>query len=225
MKHFHFFLCALFLLRATFSQAETLGHAEFEIKPPWEILTKYETALSFNGGEYKVTMDNLALYIPGDNDVPKAILVLTGVNASRGRKIRWVSEICPQSRKNYFTEDFGSNQQADVKHCLIVNTNFAPFVFFKPDAEVIKSAQEKGLKIFKSGYSIRSVYANQSSLFRVNLMTTKNFKGLSKKPQHTEFFEVNPDLIALGEALDEAVSDVITSFSGSFTLPTVEFTN
>lgn len=225
MKYFHIFLGALILLGANFSHAETFGHAEFEIRPPWQILTQYETELTFGGGIDKVSMNNLALYIPSDNDVPKAIMVLTGANVSRGRKIRWVSEVCPQPRKNYFTEDFGSNQQTDVRHCLIVNTNFAPFVFFKPDAEVIKSAQEKGLKIFKSGYSLRSVYANQSSLFRVNLMTTKNFKGLSKKPQHTELFEVNPDLVAWGEALDEAVSGSISSISGSFTLPTVEFAN
>ena len=187
------------------------------------VLTSYASPLKFDDGHI-VPMQTQAYYIPGPMGIPKAVLVITSTDGTYSGKFRWVSEVCPEPRPKYFTQDFNSNKLTRVRECLIVNSSFATFAFFKPDAEVLKAAAEKGLKIFKSGYSLRSVYgAESSTLLRLNLMTVKSFKGLATPPTSADLHEVPPKLVAMGEAIHNAVRNSVLSLNGELTLPPVEF--
>ena len=214
---------SLVLLAALFvssTQAETVGRAELQITEPWVALTSYSTNLNFDNGQQVIPMQSKAFYVPGPNGVPKALLVVTSTESRFGGKVRWVSEICPEPRPKYFAKDYGSNKQTRVRECLIVNSAFAPFAFFKPESEVIKAVDEKNLKPFKSGYSFRSVYGMEGgALLRVNLMTTKAVRGAQAVPAEEHLHEVAPELIAWGEALHAAVRKSVSSLSGELTLP------
>lgn len=160
--------------------------------------------------------------MPGPHGAPKALLVVTSTESRFGGKVRWVSEICPEPRPKYFAKDYGSNKQTRVRECLIVNSAFAPLAFFKPESEVIKAVDQKNLKLFKSGYSFRSVYGMEGgALLRVNLMTTKAFRGAQAVPAEEQLHEVAPELIAWGEALHASVRKSVSSLSGELALPVI----
>jgi len=148
-------------------------------------------------------------------------LLVTSTESRFGGKVSWVSEICPEPRPKYFAKDYGSNKQTRVRECLIVNSAFAPFAFFKPESEV-KALDEKNLKLFKSGYSFRSVYGVEGgALLRVNLMTTKAYRGSQAAPADEQLHDVAPELVAWGEALHGAVRKSVSSLSGELTLPVI----
>jgi hypothetical protein len=217
--------CVLAVL-CSLPRAETIGHAEFSAAQPWVPLTSYVTQLSFNGGALVIPVQNKVFYVPGPNTVPKALLIVAGTQSRIGGGVRWVSDVCPNARPKYFTEDYGSNRQTRVHQCLIVNSSFAPPSFFRADAEVLKAAKEKGLDIFKAGYSFRSVYgANGGALVRVHLMTTKAFKGLQDAPDSEPLYDVRPELVAWGEALHGAVRRSASSLGGNLELPPIEFSD
>jgi len=217
-------LAFLLLLSSSFSRAESIGHAELQIAEPWVALTSYVTNLSYDNGTLVIPMQNRAFYIPGSGGVPKALLVVTGTEARIPGSVRWISEICPDARPKYFTQDYGSNKQTRIRECLIVNSSFAPFSYFRPESEVLQAAKEKGLNIFKAGYSFRSVYgANGGALVRVNLMTTKAFRGSPTSPENEQLHDVAPELVAWGEALHSAVHKSASSLSGELVLPAIEF--
>jgi len=209
---------------ATSSRGETVGHAEVAIAEPWVVLTSYLTKLSYDNGLLVIPVHNKVFYIPGPNGVPKAVLVVTGTEARISGKVQWLSEICPDPRPKYFSQDYGSNKQTRVRECLIVNSSFAPFLYFKPDSEVLKAANEKGVNLFKVGYSFRSVYGTSGgALVRVNLMTTRAFKGSKTSPTNEQLHEVAPELVAWGEALHRSVRNSASSANGELVLPSIEF--
>ena len=217
-------LALLLLLSSSVSRAESIGHAELQIADPWVILTSYVTKLSYDNGQLVIPMQNRVFYIPGPGGVPKALLVVTGTEARIPGSVRWISEICPDARPKYFAQDYGSNKQTRIRECLIVNSSFAPFSYFRPESEVLQAAKEKGVNIFKGGYSFRSVYgANGGALVRVNLMTTKAFRGLPVPPETDQLYEVAPELVAWGEALHSAVRKSASSLSGELVLPAIDF--
>lgn len=217
MKTSFVLLAALFV---SSTHGEPVGRAELQIAEPWVALTSYSSNLNFDGGQHVIPMQSKAFYVPGLNGVPKALLVVTSTESRMGGRVRWVSEICPEPRPRYFAQDYGSNKQTRVRECLIVNSAFAPFSFFRPESEVLKAVDEKHLKLFKSGYSFRSVYGmDGGALLRVNLMTTKAFRGAQTAPTNEQLHEVPPELVAWGEALHSAVRKSVSSFSGELTLP------
>ena len=215
-------LAILAALWVSSTHAEPVGRAELQITEPWVALTSYGTNLNFGGGQQVIPMQSKIFYVPGPNGVPKALLVVTSTESRFGGKVRWVSEICPEPRPRYFAKDYGSNKQARVRECLIVNSAFAPFAFFKPESEVIKALDEKNLKLSKSGYSFRSVYGVEGgALLRVNLMTTEAFKGAQAVPAEEQLHEVAPEWVAWGEALHGAVRKSVSSLGGELTLPVI----
>jgi len=219
-------LALLIVLSSSFSRADSIGHAELQIAAPWVPLTSYVTHLSYDNGNLVIPMQNRVFYIPGAAGVPKAVLVVTGTEARIPGSVRWISEICPDARPKYFSEDYSSNKQTRVRQCLIVNSSFAPFLFYRADSEVLQAAKEQGINIFKSGYSFRSVYgSNGGALVRVNLMTTKAFRGLQTLPDSEQLHEVAPELVAWGEALHSAVRKSASSLTGELVLPPIEFAN
>ncbi|MDB5763822.1 MAG: hypothetical protein JWQ21_2817 [Herminiimonas sp.] len=218
-----FFFAAFFL---SIARAEIIGRTELSLtEPGWTLLVTYETKLTFNNGEYTLPLQNKVFQLPGSNGEPKALLMVTSTEGGNRNNVKWTSEICPEPRARYFTQDFGSNKQTRVRECLIVNSAFAPFNFFQPGSEVLKAITEKGIKLFKSGYSLRSVYgANGGTLLRVNLMTNKNFKGLKDIPANAgQLHDVPPELVAWGELLHKTVSNSVSSLGGQFALPAIEF--
>jgi hypothetical protein len=214
----------LFALSCSSPRAETIGHAEIEVGEPWVKLTGYVTNLSYDNGARLIPMQNRVFYIPGPNGIPKAVLVVTGTESRISGNVKWISEICPEARPKYFAQDYGSNKLTRIRECLVVNSAFAPFAFFRPESEVLKAASEKGIELFKAGYSFRSVYGTSGgALVRVNLMTTKAFKGLQATPQADQLHEVAPELVAWGEALHSAVRKSASSLRGTLELPPIEF--
>jgi hypothetical protein len=214
---------SLVLLAALFvapTHAEPVGRAELQLTQPWVALASYSTNLNFDSGLHVIPMQSKAFYVPGLNGIPKAVLVVTSTESRLGGKVRWVSEVCPEPRPKYFAQDFGSNKQTRVRECLIVNSAFAPLAFFRPESEVLKAVDEKNLKLFKSGYSFRSVYGVEGgALLRVNLMTGKAFRGTQAAPSSDQLHDVAPELVAWGEALHAAVRQSVSSPSGELTLP------
>lgn len=216
---------ALVLLVALFSSsthAEPVGRAELQIAEPWIALTSYVSELKFDNGQHVLPVQTKVFYVPGPSGVPKALLVVTSTESRLSGKVRWVSEICPEPRPKYFTQDYGSNKQSRVRECLVVNSAFAPFAFFHPESEVLKAIDEKGIKLLKAGYSFRSVYGvDGGALLRVNLVTSRAFKGERATPEADQLHDVPPDLIAWGEALHRAVRKSVSSLGGELTLPQI----
>jgi hypothetical protein len=219
-------LSVLLVLCFSICRAESIGHAELQIAEPWVALASYVTNLTYDNGALVIPMQNKVFYIPGPGGVPKALLVITGTETRIPGSVRWISEICPDARPKYFSQDYGSNKQTRVRECLIVNSSFALFSYFRPESEVLKAAREKGVNLFKVGYSFRSVYgANGGALVRVNLMTTKAFRGLPTSPETEDLHEVVPELVAWGEALHNSVRKSASSLRGELVLPAIEFSN
>jgi len=209
---------------ASTSRAESIGHAEFQIGEPWAVLTSYDTSLTYDNGVLVIPVHNKVFYIPGPDGVPKALLTVSSTETRIPGRVRWVSEICPDARPKFFTEDHQSNKQTRVRECLVVNSSFAPLLFYRPDSELAQAAKEKGISLFKSGYSFRSVYgANGGALVRVHLATTRAFRGSPTAPESEQLHDVAPELVAWGEALHAAVRKSASSLSGELVLPAIEF--
>lgn len=135
------------------------------------------------------------------------------------------TESCPKPRPKFFTEDFGSGVRRYVRECLIVNSGFAPPAFFKPDSEVMKALETKGLKLFKAGYSMRTVYGSESgTLLRVHLLAQRDFPGLAGSgAADPRSPEVPPELVKWGLSLHAAVRESVQSVSGKLVLPPIDF--
>ncbi len=218
------FIALVLSIFAASSRGESIGHVEVALADPWVVLTSYLTNLSYDNGLLVVPVHNKVFYIPGPDGVPKAVLVVTGTETRIPGKVKWLSEICPDPRPKYFSQDYGSNKQTRVRECLIVNNSFAPFLYFKPDSEVLKAAKEKGVNLFKVGYSFRSVYGTSGgALVRINLMTTRAFRGSQSPPANEQLHEVAPELVAWGEALHSSVRKSASSANGELVLPSIEF--
>jgi len=206
--------------------AEAVGRTDFDSSnAPWIPLTQSQSSLKFNGGEHSVAMETKAFYLAGPGTEPIAVLVLTSTDGGNRSGVRWVSETCPQARSKFFTDDFDSAQNPRSRQCLVVNSAFATTSYLKPDSEIALAAASKGLTLFKSGYSIRSVYgAHGGTLLRVNLMTNRKFVGLPNVQPKAEDTHGTPDaLVAWGEALQKSVEDSVLSLSGRLVLPPISF--
>jgi len=206
------------------SHAESIGHVEASMSEPWIALTAYESKLRYDNGLLEIPISNKVYYIPGPSGVPKALLVLSGTDARIPGKVRWISEICPEPRTRFFAQDFDSNRQTRVRECLIVNAAFAPAAYFTPDSEVLKATAAQGLKLFKAGYSFRSVYGTSGgALVRAHFLASTAFSGSTVEPAASQLHGVAPELVAWGEALHAAVRTSASSASGEFVLPPILF--
>jgi hypothetical protein len=217
--------CAAFGLRA-----ETVGRTDIALPgAQWTLLTSYTTKMTFDKGrgmEQSLPLHTKVFQLPADDGTIKALLVVTSSGSgSRMASVTWVSETCPQPRNGYFTQDYRSNQHGNTRECLIINSSFGPFSYFKPDSEVLKAIEASGLTLFKSGYSLRTQYgAKGGTLLRVNLVTRKDFKGLpAATPAARDTHGVPPALVAWGESLHKRVKGSVLSISGELALPPVEF--
>lgn len=219
-------LAAPLLALIASANAEPVGRTEFDPAGlPWIPLTEYQSPLKFDGGAHVVNLKTKAFYLAGSGPEPIAVLTVTSTEGGVAPSVRWVSETCPSARPKFHTDDFGTGASARTRQCLIVNPAFATMVFLKADSEIAKAAEEKGVALFKSGYSIRSVYgANGGTLLRVNLMTNRRFAGLpGVQPKADDKHETPEPLIAWGEALHKAMEDSVLSMSGRLVLPPVSF--
>ena len=97
---------------AASSRGESVGHAEVAIADPWVVLTSYLTKLSYDNGLLVIPVHNKVFYIPGPNGVPKAVLMVTGTETRISGKVQWLSEVCPDPRPKYFSQDYGSNNRS-----------------------------------------------------------------------------------------------------------------
>jgi hypothetical protein len=214
------------LLPAAGQAAEKVGRTSFELPPGWELVTQYEGRLTFDGGARWMAMYHALYQLPGSADTPRALLLVSSTGGGHDRNVDWVSEKCPEPRAGYHTDDFGGRMLKRKRECLVVNPAFAPARFFNEDSGAIKGLQAKGLQLFRSGYSLRSVVgARGGTLLRVNLMTQPGFPGLDgAAPRATDLHGVPPALVAWGEALHDAVDSSVYSAGGELRLPALTFT-
>lgn len=207
------------------SIAETVGRVKVELPGNnWSILTEFEGNLIFD--QYKkMPLQTKVFKLADDKGAVLALLSITSTEGGRGSRIRWTSQQCPEARQKYFTNDFGSNKQPDTRDCLVVNSAFAPFKFYKEDSEVIKALQQQNIQLFTNGYSLRTQYGSQSGTYlNVNLMTTKKFLGSAgARAEASELHEAPEPLVAWGEELHKAVKDAVFSVGGELALPRIDF--
>lgn len=207
------------------AKADTVGRTNFNVQGGnWSVLTEFDGNLIFD--QYKkMPLHTRVLKLADDSGAVIALLSVTSTEAGRGSRIRWTSQQCPESRPRYFTNDFGSNRQPDTRDCLVVNSSFAPFKFYKEDSEVVTALQQQNIQLFTVGYSLRAQYGSQAGTYlNVNLMTTKTFLGLpGAQHEASDVHEVPEALVAWGEALHRAVKDSVFSLGGELALPRIEF--
>jgi hypothetical protein len=222
---FHATLAAALVALSSAAMAESVGRTEIDLSAqPWSTLATFQNALKFDGGAHTIPLSTKVFYIAGASNEPLALLVISSTDGGTGTNVRWVSETCPSARKNFYADDFESDKQGRTRQCLVVNSSFAPYTFYKADSEVLAAAETKGLVLFRSGYSIRSVYgAAGGSLLRVNLMTKRNFVGLPGGAGASNQNEVPEALVAWGQALHKAVQSSVMSVSGKLELPPMSF--
>jgi hypothetical protein len=226
MKQLARFIFLVSTLAIATAHAESVGRTRLELPGSgWTVLAAYETTLKFNGGQYSIPVENKVFQLPGPDGSPKALLTVSSTKGGNRTPVQWISDRCPAPRPKYFTEDFGANRSSRVNECLVVNSAFSPAEFFKGNQKVLKALDEKGVRLFNSGYSLRTVYgANGGTILRVNLITRNDFKGLAgSTPSATATYDVAPALLAWGEALHKAVKDAVLSPRGNLVLPEIAF--
>ena len=205
--------------------AESIGRTSLQLPAGnWSVLTAFDGNLIFD--QYsKMPLRTRVFKLVDSSGSVNALLSVTSTEGGRGSRIRWISQSCPESRPKYFTNDFGSNKQPDTRDCLVVNSAFAPFKFYKEDAEVIVALKSQNIQLFTNGYSLRTQYGSQAGTYlNVNLMTTKKFLGLPVgRSEASDIHEVPEALVAWGEALHKAVKNSVFSIDGELTLPPIEF--
>lgn len=219
-------IAALVLSCQGAAATDKVGRTSITLPDGWSVLTRYESKLSFNGGEYSIPLYTVVYQLAGPGDTPRALLMVASTEGGNRGRVRWVSETCPDARPKYFTNDYDTRAVTHTRECLIVNAAFVPGRFFKPDAEVPNALKAQGLKFFRNGYSLRAVYGIQNgSLLRVHLMTDRSFVGLAGGAAAAgDLHDVPAPLVAWGEALRASVSRSVLSLGGQLQLPPVSFT-
>ncbi|MDB5913961.1 MAG: hypothetical protein JWP22_2636 [Ramlibacter sp.] len=217
-------LLAAVLAPALAQAAERVGRTHFEL-PGWTLVTRYETKLIFNAGEYSMPLHHALYQLPGEGKSPRALLLVSSTEGGNRENVNWITNVCPPPARNYYTRDFGGAAVKSHRDCLVVNSSFAPEKFFKPDSEVVRAMESNGLEFPRRLYSIRNTAALRGgTLLTVNLMPGRDFAGLPGVPATATDVEGVPSaLIAWGEALHAAVNRSVLSLGGSFELPTVTF--
>jgi hypothetical protein len=209
------------------AQAEELGRTTFELpSAQWALLTTFDTPPMFSDnrtGKSRPVV-NKVFYLADADGTIKALMRIAGENSRGGMIITWRSN-CPEPKVGYFTMGFGRNRDGWISECLIVSTRFSPTRYFKPDSPIGKAVAEKQLKLFESGYFLRSMYgSNSGAHLTVELVARTDFKGLADvRPSADRTYEVPVPLIAWGESLQKAVKSSVDSFRGGLALPPIEF--
>ena len=220
-------LVALSATLMTAVHAERVGGTRFELpSAEWKELVSFEQDLKFNGGQYVLPLYTTAYVLPSAaSTTPKAILVVTSSRGGNRSSVNWASDRCPASRPKFLAMDFGTNQLTDRLECVVVNSEFNPAAFFKNDQRIADALKDKGLELFKSGYSLRSIVGVKTGTYlRTNLMVQRDFKGLEGTPANAaDRHEVPEPLVAWAEAMHVATKSSTHSIVGTLTLPPVEF--
>src|SRR6266446_2801930 len=160
------------------AQSEEVGNTKFELPAQWALLTTFETGPMFSGNRTGKSrpVSNKVFYLAEADGTIKALLRIAG-ETSRSGIVTWNSN-CPEPKAGYFTKGFGSNRDGWIRECLIVSSRFSPSRYFKPDSTVGKAVAEKQLKLFDSGYFLRSMYgSNEGAHLTVELVARTDFKG------------------------------------------------
>ena len=202
------------------------GRATLELPgDQWQLVATYETQLRITGfdGTHFIPMENRLFQLPG-GDSPKALLLVNSVRHSNRSSVKW-GGTCPKARSKYFAEHFGSDVQTQIYECLVVNSSFAPYTYFKPDSEVMKALRDKNITLFKSGYSMRSTYGSPSGTrMHVHLVTQRAFLGLPDNEARVDnTYDVPVGLVNWGLKLHAAVKESAQTLQGKLSIPPVNF--
>jgi hypothetical protein len=209
------------------AQAEEVGPTKFELpSAQWALLTTFDTPPRFSGNRTgkSLPVSNKVFYLADADGTIKALLRIAGEGSRAGAVVTWGSN-CPEPKAGYFTKGFGSNRDGFISECLIASSRFSPSRYYKPDSAVGKAVAEKQLKLFRSGYYLRSMYgSNAGAHLTVELAARTDFKGLPDvRPSTEQTYDVPAEVVAWGESLQKAVKSSVGSFRGGLTLPPIEF--
>jgi len=214
------------LALANLACAEQVGRTTFELPAGgWQRLASHEHALVFDQGQTTLPLFSAAYVLPGSGTEVRALLVVTSSDAGLPGRVRWVSEPCAPARPRYFTDDYGTNTQPQRRDCLVVNSAFAPSLYFAKDDWLLTALRERQWSLPKGGISLRSVVGTTNGgLLRVNLVTRKGFAGQPPGPMPgRDLHDVAPELVAWGMSLHDAVHEGALSARGTLTLPAMSF--
>lgn len=228
MRRARFVACAapVLLALAIPAWAEQVGRSTFELPAGgWQRLASHEHALNFDQGQTVLPLFSTAYVLPGAGQEVRALLVVTSSDAGLPGRMRWVSEPCAPARPRYFTDDYGTNTQPQRRDCLVVNTAFAPSLYFAKDDWLLTALRERKWSLSKGGISLRSVVGTTNGgLLRVNLVARQGFVGQPPGSMAgRDLHEVAPELVAWGMALHDAVHESAFSARGALTLPAMSF--
>jgi hypothetical protein len=216
-------LLALFSFVLFSARAEEVGRTKFELPgAQWTLLTAFDRKSRIKG-ESSRPIRNKVFYLADADGTIRALLRIASQDVSY-TTVRWPSN-CPAPKPGYFTRDFGSDRNGETFECAIVSARFSPFSYFQPDSQIGKAIAERQLKLFSSGYSLRSTYGSDKGAYlMVELVTRADFKGLADvRPSTAQTHEVPAELIAWTESLQKSVTSSVGSFQGGLTLPPIEF--
>ncbi len=193
--------------------AQQVGRAEIRDLPDgWTQLVAYDMkGLSIDGG-----IDNIPMAGAAFSNKSRGMLLIVESTLSGYRKtVNWVSMKCPASRSNYFTNDYGANQNSRDTRCLVVNAKYADKKYLATVSPQTAAAVDKEGLQFEKGQLIRTWSGIKSgSYLKLFLFKTSAFEPATTAGKD-EGTGVDQALIAFGEALQKLVYDSTLSLSGN----------
>lgn len=202
-------LLAAFASQGVFAQA--VGRTEIKDLPDgWKQLAIYELkGLSLNSGTKYIPMQG-GVFLSGSRDM---LLVVESTTGGNSASVNWVTMKCPASRENYFTNDYGANQNPRDTRCLVVNARYSDKKYLEGVSPEAASAVEKEKLKFERGHLIRTWSGLSGGTYlKVYLFKTSPLKVASGANANEQ------ELIAFGEALQKAVYDSTLSLGGGLSL-------
>lgn len=197
--------------------AQSVGRTKItELPEGWTELVAYDSkGLTLNGGEKHIPMQGMAFL---NASRTMLLVVESTLSGNNGRSVNWLSMKCPQSKADYFTNDYGANQTPRDTRCLVVNTKYSSKKYLSEvSPETAAAVEKQGLR-FEKGQLIRTWSGIKGGSFlKVYFFKTSAFQTESGAAKGGEA-SVDPALIAFGESLQQLVYDSTLSVGGNLSL-------
>ncbi len=203
----------LFLALHAVAGAQQVGRAEIKDLPDgWTQLVAYDMkGLSIDGGSDNIPMAGAAF----SNKSRDMLLIVESTVSGYRKTVSWVSMKCPESRNNYFTNDYGANKNSRDTRCLVVNARYADKKYLATVSPQTAAAVEKEGLRFDKGQLVRTWSGIKSgSYLKLFLFKTSAFEPTATAGKD-EGTGVDQALIAFGESLQKLVHDSTLSLGGN----------
>ncbi|MGH6637056.1 MAG: hypothetical protein ACREXN_12240 [Polaromonas sp.] len=209
----------IFFLALLISQnivlAQSIGRTEVKDLPDgWTQLVAYD--------KKGLSLDNGMAYMPTQEAVflnkPRNMLLIVESTVGGHGRVSWVSMKCPEIKQNYFTNDYGTNQNRRDTRCLVLNARFSSKTYLTEVYPQAAAAVEKEGLRFEKGQLIRTWSGVPSGTYlKVVLLKTSTIQTESTLGNQGES-GVERALVDFGESLHKLVYDSTLSLSGNLSL-------